>query len=422
MTETSAPWGGTTLGDAGPYTDQDWAKIWREAFNSSDSDSGVLVGTGTAPDPGLTVQATGPASASVDITAGSALVQGTWYNTDANVNKTIGANASGNPRIDTVVLRKDFATQTVRLAVLPGTPAGSPVPPALTQTDGVTWEMPLADVAVANGFATITNADITPRAIPANGARGVYLDDILNNSGATLQTGDVVVWDYTANRAVKTSTTLGDQNIAGVWQGRTPAGGYGRVLRLGIGYVYVNAAVASRGLTLCQSGTAKQAAINTGGPVLGFSLATTGGAGLCLAYIDTLQPVRAAPVTYMDQAANGSTTGTTFVDVNAAHAFVTITPRTGRVKVTMMFFASSLGTSIGFFDIRSQGLAARAGDANNGLTIIPNGSFSNITLVAIFSGLTPGTAQEFRLQFKGDVAGQTVSTSATFTAFAEDIG
>jgi len=42
-----------------------------------------------------------------------------------------------------------------------GTPAGSPTPPALVQSDGSIWEIPLARVAVANGFVSITAAEIT---------------------------------------------------------------------------------------------------------------------------------------------------------------------------------------------------------------------------------------------------------------------
>ncbi len=426
MAEISAPWGGISVGDAGPYTDQKWAQLWRDMFRASKSDSGPLLGSGTSPDPGLTVQQTGVASASVDITVGSAIVRGTWYNTSANVNKAIAANASGNPRIDTVVLRKDYTAQTVRLAVLQGTPAGSPVAPSLTQVDGTTWEIPLADIAVANGFVTITNANITPRTHWANAADGVYLNDVLNNSGGLLQTGDVVVWDTTADRAVKTSTTLGDGLIAGIWVGRTAAGGYGRVLVRGIGYVNASAAVATRGLTLVQSGTAKQAAVQgTADTVsklnaIGISLAITGGAGLVLSHVDVRAMKPPAVVTAESTTAFGTTTATAWSDVHAT-AKVTITPNSTRVKVTMWTWTDTGGTGQGFFSIRNNTTGVQAGDVNEGLANIPNASASFLTMVGIFTGLTPGTSYEFRFRFRAGTAGQAVSTGNHFEAIAEEI-
>jgi hypothetical protein len=100
----------------------------------------------------------------VKVNIGRAFVDGAWYETDTAETLSIAANndGSGFARIDTIVLRKSYAAQTVRLAVLQGTPAASPAAPTLTQNTS-TWEYPLADVAVANLFTTITNANITDR-------------------------------------------------------------------------------------------------------------------------------------------------------------------------------------------------------------------------------------------------------------------
>ncbi|MCI0349283.1 MAG: hypothetical protein L0Z53_07655, partial [Acidobacteriales bacterium] len=264
---------------------------------------GVLLGTGDAGVDGLKVRATGPASANVEAAAGAAMVHGTMFVNDATAILTIAANGSGNGRIDTVILRKDFAAQIVRLVVKQGTPAASPTPPALTQIINVTWEIPLADVTVANGFLIITNADITLRAEPANAADGVYLDMVLNNSGVELNTGDVVIWDTGSNRAVVTTTSASNPLIAGVWIGRTSNGGYGRVQTGGIGLVRVNGAVALRASPLATSTTAKQAAVVTGGPgVFAQAIETTSGAGLCLAHINTV--VRSASPLQFSQTAD----------------------------------------------------------------------------------------------------------------------
>lgn len=290
MAEISRPWDGTSTGDAGPYSAANWQANWAYSMGlgGGRANIGPLLGSGTSPSDGLKVTEHTPNAASVDMGIGSALVQGIWYFNSAALNLAIGANASGNPRIDTVVLRADYSLQTVRARVLPGTPAGSPTPPALTQVAGTTWDIPIADIAVANGFVTITNANITPRQEWINAANGVYLDNILNNSGVTLETGNVVVWDTTADRAAKTTTTLDDKNVAGVWVGRTSNGGYGRVLRFGVGYVLASAAV-TRGDLLVTSATATKAdkvVNNALSARLGMALETTGGAGLALALIN----------------------------------------------------------------------------------------------------------------------------------------
>ena len=95
---------------------------------------------------------------------GTAWVRGHYYVSTAEETLTIGANASGNPRIDTVVLKLDPTANSIVLAVVAGTAAAAPVPPTLTQTATGVWEHPLADVKVANGASTIAATDVTPRA------------------------------------------------------------------------------------------------------------------------------------------------------------------------------------------------------------------------------------------------------------------
>ncbi len=283
--ERSIPWQSTAPGDAGPYSSGDFQDLFKYLFHALRPNMGPIIDSGTAPSVGLQVQATNPVSTDIDVLPGAALVEGVFYVSDATETFTIAANLSGNARIDTVVLRKDYTAQTVRLAVLTGTPAGSPVPPSLTQSDGVLWEIPLADIAVANGFVSISNSDITPRYEWANTADGVYLKDILNNSGITLQTGDVVIWDSTADRAVTITTVPDDPKTAGVWVGRTANGAYGRVLVRGVGFVKVGVAV-TRGNRLGTKATATEAADFGNWGRLGIALESAGSAGLIRAAID----------------------------------------------------------------------------------------------------------------------------------------
>lgn len=407
MTEISRPWQGTSTGDAGPYSSDNWAAMYRDLFRGNYADSGPILGSGTPPDPGLTIQATSPASASVDVTAGSALVHGTWYNNSATKNLSIAANGSGNPRIDSIVLRKDWSAQTVRLVVKQGTAAVSPTPPALVQTDGTMWEESLGEIAVANGFATLAQSTITPRRVFVNAADGIYLYNILNNSGTTLETGDVVIWDSTANRAVTTTTTQGNNLIAGVWQGRTANGGYGRVLVDGVGYVKTNAAVSARGLVLVTSTTTKQAAICAAADTasklnsLGLTLETTSASGLALAIIKVRgfdKPAR--QVIKRDNGATYSVASTSFVDIDSTNLKITLVVHSGTVQLT--FTGVTLGSS-GDFDLAVDG--TRVGTAGiNGLSHGDGSDSANtpINMTALITGLSAGS-HDFTVMYRAAV-------------------
>lgn len=291
MTQKSIPWNGVITGDAGPYTDAEWQELWRNiiGWGGSRANVGPILSSGDQPFNGLRVQGQSPATSSVDVLRGAALVQGIAFISDSTESFAVAANASGNPRIDTIVVRADYALQTARLTLIQGTPAASPSPPSLTQIASVMWDIPLADIAVANGFTTLSTSNITPRHEWVNAPPGVYLDNVLNNSGGTLQDGDVVVVDTSADRAAKTTTTADDKTLLGVWRGRTANGSYGRVQTLGIGYVRTTAAT-TRGAILTTSTTAGAAVplASTGGAAnasLGRALETTSGSGFVLTLI-----------------------------------------------------------------------------------------------------------------------------------------
>jgi len=314
MTRTSNFWDGVVIGDAGPYSSEQFATFAKYAFGlgAPKANVGPMLGNGTSPYNSLRVEAQSPAAAAVNVLPGSAFVAGRLVVYDTTTALTIAANSSGNPRIDVVVLRADYSLQTIVLAVLQGTPAVSPAPPNLTQTIGTLYEIPLADIAVANAFTSISNSNITPRHEWANAASGIWLDGILNNSGGTLQTGSVTIWDTTADRAITTTTARDNKKTAGVWVGRTSNGGYGRLLVRGVGYVLATTAV-TRGDLLVTSTTAGQAVVagTTGAlnAIIGRALETTSGAGLVLTYIDAHIVNDLDWVIVQDQRSSGSANG-----------------------------------------------------------------------------------------------------------------
>ncbi len=148
MAEISRPWDGIVTGDAGPYSDDQWTDAWLSLIGPIIASEGVFNSQLNELD------LTGVASP-VSINTGRALVDGSWYQSDAAVAVTV-ATPAANPRVDRIVLRKDWVLQTIRITRIAGAEAASPVPPAIVQIDGTTWDTPLWQVHITTG-AVITH-------------------------------------------------------------------------------------------------------------------------------------------------------------------------------------------------------------------------------------------------------------------------
>lgn len=145
MTELSRPWSGTATGDAGPYSDDQWSDIFATFLAHLVASQGIWEGQLNE------LIATGAVSP-VAINTGRALVDGVWYESDASETIAI-ASPAVNPRVDRIVLRKDWALQTVRLTRIAGAESAAQVPPApaLVQIDGTTWDLPLWQIHITTG-------------------------------------------------------------------------------------------------------------------------------------------------------------------------------------------------------------------------------------------------------------------------------
>lgn len=293
MTQDSRPFTGTTTGDAGPYGSLEWSDMWSRMFNAAYTGSygaanrGVWRGVLNE----LKVQATNPASTSVEILTGGAVVSGKEYDNNATVTQAIAANASGSVRIDIIVLEADYNAQTVRIDVVQGTPAAGV--PALTQSAGTLWQMPLAYITLASGFASITDSVITDwrhwAAIPNN-----IMREITNNSGAVLESGTVVIYDTGTNQITRT-TNAGTNATAGVVEARIAIGGTGRIITNGVYEVICDGSVAVGDLlhASATAGQASNAASTSSAPALLFArvMQANSGAGTkALCFINA--PVR----------------------------------------------------------------------------------------------------------------------------------
>lgn len=94
----------------------------------------------------------------VRIAAGGALVDGKWYDNDANIDKTIDSATAGNTRIDRVVVRCTWADYHAEVYVITGTNSGSPTAPAIASTSGTSYDIQICQVLVdEGGVITITD-------------------------------------------------------------------------------------------------------------------------------------------------------------------------------------------------------------------------------------------------------------------------
>lgn len=171
MTEKSYWWTTGGAGDgAATYTRADLSEVVRImcAVNGWEG-----VGTGYLNDLEWSV----PGANTFRVAPGSACVDGKPYSSTANVDVTIPSCSVGVTRIDRIVLRAGWTAQTVRITRIAGTEAGSPVPPAITQTPGTTYDIMLYQVRV-NSSGTV-NLELDERVyaqVTTNGIKNSAVD------------------------------------------------------------------------------------------------------------------------------------------------------------------------------------------------------------------------------------------------------
>lgn len=149
MAERSFPF---DAGAGATVLEVEWQKMAREWLAT-----GVITGRLNQ----LAVSADGSAR-SVTVASGRGWVDGFAYENDAALAQPIDAADASNPRIDRIVVRLDRTANEARVRVVKGTPAASPVAPALTQTDAL-YELLLADVTVPAAAGVIVASNVTDR-------------------------------------------------------------------------------------------------------------------------------------------------------------------------------------------------------------------------------------------------------------------
>lgn len=197
MAENSRFWNGTSVGDAidAPYdADTEFAAVMLSVAGAgaiATNQGGVFTGELNE----LEVTTPGAVSPAV-VDTGRALGYGTWYENGASVNVAI-PTPSVDPRIDRIVLRKDWAAQTIRITRIAGVEGGGA--PSLVQVAGTTWDTPLAAITIETD-ASISAVTDERQFLPTGGTFNVVksADEIVNND-STLQNDNELAFAVAAN-------------------------------------------------------------------------------------------------------------------------------------------------------------------------------------------------------------------------------
>jgi len=110
----------------------------------------------------LAVQSFGTQLYSISVAPGMAICKDFIFVNSATRSFSLTKPSTANVRYDYVVVRIDYASQKIRLAVVEGTEtAGTyPTAPTLTQVAGLLWEMPLALIYVSEAYGYVWGGHI----------------------------------------------------------------------------------------------------------------------------------------------------------------------------------------------------------------------------------------------------------------------
>jgi len=183
----------------------------RQLFTTTLANEGVLFGV-------LNALAVSGTSSPVSVASGAAVVYGYPYTNDASTTVAIATPTTAT-RIDRIVLRASWAAQTVRITRIAGT-EGSGSAPAMTQTAGTTWDIPLATVSITTGgVITVTDARVYAKTPAAYGWFNQALSVAGNVSASASSPGGTVQLvaqntSNTANSAARALITVAGSSAA----------------------------------------------------------------------------------------------------------------------------------------------------------------------------------------------------------------
>ena len=119
-----------------------------------------FISNGVYPNPSTMCQIIANNNMTVTEKAGNAYINGQKYKNDGNMILTIEIADGALNRIDRIVLRHTVLNREIKAYVKKGTFASTPVAPVL-QRDADVYEIGLADIYIAAGAVSVTQANIT---------------------------------------------------------------------------------------------------------------------------------------------------------------------------------------------------------------------------------------------------------------------
>lgn len=126
-----------------------------------------FITNGVFPNPSTNLQVIAGDSMNVVIKAGSAWINGYAYDNTTDLILPVDPADGVLNRIDRVVLRYDTINREIKAKIKKGTFASAPVAPAL-QRDADAFELALADISIAKGIVSISQAYITDTRLNAD--------------------------------------------------------------------------------------------------------------------------------------------------------------------------------------------------------------------------------------------------------------
>ncbi len=141
--------------DGNPIYDRaEEASFFAEYFAS-------FIGIGVYPNPSTGLQVVACEGMKLLVQAGKCFIQGYFGLVEEGGEEvTLEASDANLPRIDRVIARLSIEAREIKLAVLKGTPASTPIAPDLTRNSNV-YEIALADISISKNVSVIPQASIT---------------------------------------------------------------------------------------------------------------------------------------------------------------------------------------------------------------------------------------------------------------------
>ena len=181
MAQISQPWDGIAIGDASRarYDSDEWAEMYQDMFNSD-------VNRGVWRSRGVELIGSIPGANQFRIGSGAASVKGRWFKSTTNEDFAPANATGGNWRRDRIVVSSTWAdiasaardpinqtAQTIKLIRLIN-PVENVAAPAVTQNDGVLWEIPLYQINISDAGVVTIQSDDREFLLSAAGAAGMY--------------------------------------------------------------------------------------------------------------------------------------------------------------------------------------------------------------------------------------------------------